>query len=312
MFGVIGTDERHMICRQKDEIIRGYAPVTPKVDTPHLVGPRRALAEDPLPKARNGNAANFIGGLFDRETTIVDVISELHDRHIPQNGVVGQPRFGARAEAPSSGTNPTMGNRLKTIREGRRMTQEQAAEALNLSKSGYIKLERGERKLSTDFLDRFARVFDVPITELVAQVVDIGENVPIVGLAGAGPDGSVLFSHTDGEFGFGPSSPNSSGATVALEVRGDSMRGIASEGWLVYYDEEQNPPREDMIGELCVVGLEDDRVLVKVLQPGRDVGLFDLESFNAAVMRDVPVRWASLVTSIIPRKPARQLIKRTQ
>lgn len=205
-----------------------------------------------------------------------------------------------------------MGNRIKELRNARKLTHEQAAEASGMSRSQFIKLERGERRLTTDYIDRIARAFDVKPAALISEVVDTGENVPIVGLAGAGPLGSVLFSHTDGGFGFGPASPNSTAVTVALEVSGDSMRGIANDGWLVYYDAEQNPPREDMIGELCVVGLEDDRVLVKVLQPGRGRGLFDLESFNAPVMRDVPVRWASLVTTIIPRKPARSLVKRAQ
>ncbi|KTR07378.1 hypothetical protein NS365_04665 [Aureimonas ureilytica] len=203
-----------------------------------------------------------------------------------------------------------MGNRIKEHRQRLGLTHETAAEKTGMSRSQFIKLERGERRLTSDYIEQIARGFDLNPADIITEVVDSVDKIPIVGMAGAGPDGTVLFSHGDGGLGYGPPSPNSTAFTKALEVRGESMRGIASDGWLVYFEDEQLVPSEDLIGELCVVGLEDDRIMVKVLQPGRGPGLFDLESFNAPVMRDVPLRWACLVTSIIPRKPARQLIKR--
>ena len=65
------------------------------------------------------------------------------------------------------------------------------------------------------------------------------------------------------------------------------MRGIAEDGWLVYYDDRRDPPDSSMIGELCVVGLSDGRTLIKYLYPGTETGLFNLESTTEATLRNV-------------------------
>ena len=88
------------------------------------------------------------------------------------------------------------------------------------------------------------------------------------------------------------------------------MRGIAEDGWLVYYDDRRDPPDSSMIGELCVVGLSDGRTLIKYLYPGTEAGLFNLESTTDATLRNVAVDWAAVVTAIIPRPAARRLIRR--
>ncbi len=104
--------------------------------------------------------------------------------------------------------------------------------------------------------------------------------------------------------------PGGTKDTLAIEVVGDAMRGLAQDGSLLYYDKLQSPPGPETIGELCVVGLADDRVLVKYLHQGRGQGLFDLESYSAPTLRDVPVKWAALVTAIVPRPQARKIIRR--
>jgi hypothetical protein len=88
------------------------------------------------------------------------------------------------------------------------------------------------------------------------------------------------------------------------------MNGVADDGSLIYYDERQEPPTDDMIGSLCVVALADGRVLVKKLFRGRGPGLYDLESTNAPTMRDERVTWAAFVTAIVPRIPAQRMIRR--
>jgi hypothetical protein len=132
----------------------------------------------------------------------------------------------------------------------------------------------------------------------------------VVGQAGATPDGAVHYASGQGDFGEATMPPGGTKDTVAVEIVGDSMRGVAPDGWLVYYDEVRDPPTSDMIGELCVVGLADERVLIKYLHNGRGPGLFDLESMSAPIMRDVPVMWAALVTALVPRRTARRLIRR--
>lgn len=50
-------------------------------------------------------------------------------------------------------------NILKALREAEGLTQEEAAEAFGLSKSGYVKIEGGERKLSSERMEKAAEVF---------------------------------------------------------------------------------------------------------------------------------------------------------
>lgn len=125
--------------------------------------------------------------------------------------------------------------------------------------------------------------------------------VPIVGYVGAGA--AIIFDD-EGEVPLGEA-PRPMGApesTRAVRVKGDSMPGSAENGWLIYYNNRRDPPTEDLFGELCVVGCEDGRVLVKRLLRGRESGLFDLAPTIGAIERDVRVAWAALVEWIKPSR----------
>jgi hypothetical protein len=89
------------------------------------------------------------------------------------------------------------------------------------------------------------------------------------------------------------------------------MRPIANDGWLVYYDNRNGGLTQDMFGQLCVIGLASGHTVLKTPYPGSKRGLFNLESQNPAIdtMRDQRVKWAALVTAIVPRKAARNLTK---
>lgn len=139
--------------------------------------------------------------------------------------------------------------------------------------------------------------------------VPIQRFVPIIGLAGAGPDGTVLFAEGHGNFGEIAAPADASEATEALEVRGDSMHGLANDGWIIFYD-DKTAPNQDHMGEPCVCWLANGKVLVKVPQPARDSGLFNLESVNAPTMRDIAVDAMALITDIKTRKAAQRFIRR--
>jgi transcriptional regulator with XRE-family HTH domain len=200
-----------------------------------------------------------------------------------------------------------MGNRLKELRSERGWTHDRAAEAMAISRGQYIKLERGERRLTLDYIDRAAKAFSVDPTMIISEGGTV-VSVPVVGRAGAGPSGEVIFDAEQQVLEEVPAPPGATRNTVGLGVQGDSMRGIANDGWLIFYDDRHFPPTDEMLGELCVVGTAGGQTLVKFLAPGRGPGLYDLESYNAPTLRDEPVEWAALVTSIIPRKPARRMM----
>lgn len=195
---------------------------------------------------------------------------------------------------------------LSWVREGLKKpgkTQTGLANALRRAPSMITALLQGKRDLKAREIRIISEYLGVegPASE--------PDDVEIVGLAGAGPEGGIEFASSQGQLGRAPVPPGWTESTVAVEVRGTSMRGLADDGWLVYYDDEKRGSLADMhIGLPCIVWLPDGRVLIKTPYLGRGSGLFDLESQNPAVptMRGVPVESAALVTAIVPRPPTRR------
>lgn len=56
---------------------------------------------------------------------------------------------------------------IRAMREIHKLSQEDMAEKLNMSPSGYSKIERGETKLYLDKLQQIAQIFNVDIVELL-------------------------------------------------------------------------------------------------------------------------------------------------
>lgn len=60
-----------------------------------------------------------------------------------------------------------MSNYLKQWRESRGLTLEKVGDGIRTDKTQVSKLEKGDRKLSTDWLDRFAKFYKVPAAALL-------------------------------------------------------------------------------------------------------------------------------------------------
>lgn len=138
------------------------------------------------------------------------------------------------------------------------------------------------------------------INELYLRVVSEGGSVErTVKLAGYVGAGQEVYHFDEDGAGFVEAPPGASPRTEAVEVRGGSMFPLFGDGTLLYYS-KQLPP-ENMIGQRCVVRLEDERVLVKSLRRGSERGLFTLVSLNAPDIEDVAVQWAAPIDWIKPR-----------
>lgn len=161
---------------------------------------------------------------------------------------------------------PTMGNKLKSLRLSSSLTQEQIADAMGVSKSQYIKLERGERRLTVDYARRAARAFGVRASDVTDENV---EHLPVVGRIGASTSGEIIHDTGQGPYGEIIVPVGAFGTEVAVEVEGHSMGIYAPDGSIIVYDDRRDPPTDDMLGEVCVVGLPDGRVLLKRLLRGR-------------------------------------------
>lgn len=192
----------------------------------------------------------------------------------------------------------TMANNLKDLRRRRGWTQTEAALAFGLSKGGYVKIEDGDRKLSESYIRKAAEVYGVSEAEVIGQRT----TVPVVGFVGAGAEAHV-YADGQGPFDEAPAPVDATPYTVAVEIRGDSL-GSFFDRWMVYYNDRRSPVTADLIGQLCVVGLRDGRVLVKKLKRSATRGLFHLYGQFGDPILDVAVEWAAPVTHIVPNMTA--------
>ena len=134
--------------------------------------------------------------------------------------------------------------------------------------------------------------------------------VRVMGRVGANPDGTVLMATGQDAWDLTPIPPGGTENAVALQVSGHSMRGLADDGALIYFEDQRTPPSPDMLGQIVVVEIDTDEVLVKRLLRGGEPGRYDLESLAGPTRHDARLRWAAHITAIIPPFQARRIIVR--
>lgn len=172
------------------------------------------------------------------------------------------------------------------------------------NRNTYKSNENGNAPFSFDQAKTYAKAFGVRAEWLYdgsgAMLETRGSRtVPLVGYVGAG---AVAHYYASADEGLGEvdAPDNSTKDTVAVLIRGESL-GPLFEEWLVFYDEIRAPVTPDLHGQLCVVGLPNDQVLVKRLMPSRSRGLYHLYSNNEAPILDQEIGWAARVKSMTPR-----------
>lgn len=155
--------------------------------------------------------------------------------------------------------------------------------------------EKETREIKAHELDLMRKFF---ADETLDNDEDMG-SVPLVGYVGAGA-AAHFYAESQGELERVDAPKDATSNTVAVQVQGESL-GPLFDQWLVYYDDVRSPVTPDLIGRMCVVGLTDDRVLVKRIRRARTPGFFHLESNNEATINDVEIMWAAKVKSMEPR-----------
>jgi transcriptional regulator with XRE-family HTH domain len=193
---------------------------------------------------------------------------------------------------------------LKEWRERSGLTMEGLAERAQTSPGQVSDLEKGKRRFNRDWLEKFAGALDINPADLFRNPANDGPTqrltVPLVGYVGAGAEAHFYATGDEG-LGEVDAPEGSTAETRAAEIRGESL-GPLFDTWLVFYDDVRTPVTPDLIGRLCIVGLPDDKVLVKKLQRSRSGGnLFHLLSNNEAPMLDQEVVWAARIKSMTPR-----------
>ncbi len=189
-----------------------------------------------------------------------------------------------------------------------------AAEAFGWNRNTYASNENGNAPFSYRKAKDYAAAFGVSAEWLYdaagpVRASALAGYVPILGRVGANPEGVVLFATGQDAGDLAPIPPGGTEKAAALRVVGHSMRGLADDGALIYFEDQRTPPTPDMLGHVVVVEIDTDEVLVKRLLRGSRAGLFDLESVAGPTRQDARLRWAAHITAIIPPFQARRIIQ---
>ncbi len=194
-------------------------------------------------------------------------------------------------------------------------TAASAADAHGWSRNTYASNENGNAPFSYRRAKEYAAAFGVSaewLYDATGPAQPGGSDateVAVVGRVGANPDGTVLFALGQDPAELAPIPPGGTDRARALRVVGHSMRGLADDGALIYFEDQRTAPTPDMLGQVVIVETDTDEVLVKRLLRGSRAGLYDLESVAGPMRRDARLRWAAHITAIIPPFQARRIIR---
>ena len=191
-----------------------------------------------------------------------------------------------------------------------------AAEAFGWNRNTYASNENGNAPFSYRKAKEYAAAFGVRPEWLYdasgAMRPGAGPGlVKVIGMVGANPEGTILYATGQEAYDLAPIPPGGTENAVAVQVSGHSMRGLADDGALIYFEDQRTPPTPDMLGHVVVVETDTDEVLVKRLLRGSEPGRFDLESLAGPTRHDARLRWAAHITAIIPPYQARRIIIRS-
>lgn len=202
-----------------------------------------------------------------------------------------------------SAMNP--GDRLRARRRDTGLSAKELALRVGISESAVRNQENNTNGIKPELAQVYARILKTTPEWLlygrddVPQSDDATHFVEIVGFVGAGSI-ATLFSEGQGPFDEVEAPSNATPNTVALGIRGASLGPAFDEG-MVFYDDVRSPVTEDLHGRLCVVGLKDGRVLVKILRSAGD-GTYHLFSNTIEEpLLNEPVAWAARVKDVRPR-----------
>lgn len=194
----------------------------------------------------------------------------------------------------------TSNDRLRQARERAGFESALAASRrFGWTHSTYASHENGQTSVPVKAAEKYARAFKTSAAWiLTGEALPAKRMVPLVGYVAAGA--VAHFFDDQGTLDEVEAPDGSTEDTVAVEIRGDSL-GSIFDRWLVFYDEIRSPLTSDLIGKLCVVGLEDGRIMVKKVQRSKSQGYYHLLSNTEEPILDAAVVWAARVKNMVPQ-----------
>lgn len=167
--------------------------------------------------------------------------------------------------------------------------------------STYASHENGQTEVPQEDAKRYARAFGVSAGWILTgegAAEPIARNgsgprdlVDVYGYVGAGAkiipfDDSNAIDQVEL-----PSADDDLGCVI---VRGDSMHPRYFDGEKLFYKRQRFSPSQ-LVGQECVIHLTNGQVLIKIIRRGSRKSAFHLESWNAPLLEDQSIEWASPV-----------------
>jgi transcriptional regulator with XRE-family HTH domain len=196
---------------------------------------------------------------------------------------------------------------LKAAMERLELKQEGLASRLGVDQPQISRWLKGSKPNGENFglilaLARNAGVIeDVRSEDVAADLFNLPKSrtVKLKGYVGAGSQ-AHFYALSDEDFEEVEAPLSATDQTVAVEIKGTSF-GPLMDSWIVYYDDVRSPITEDLVGKICVVGLADDRILIKKIVSDKKGG-FNLKSnSDEPDILNVDIEWAARVTDMKPR-----------
>jgi transcriptional regulator with XRE-family HTH domain len=188
----------------------------------------------------------------------------------------------------------TLGHRLREARVSRGFrSAAEAARQFRWNITSYQQAENGTRPPTRDKITEYARNFRVSVSWLLTgdgtpEEIEI-RTVPFLGHIDQ--DSGFLLQIDGSAESDVPAPPGATEFTVAIRARGGGR--IIRDGALLYFENRRQLATDEMIGKLCVVAIDEDRIVVRRVEPGTKTGHYNLFTFVETPTAEVQPLWAA-------------------
>lgn len=191
-------------------------------------------------------------------------------------------------------------NNLLKLRKASELTQKDIAKVWGCEPPLVSRIENGLVGITRTKIKQLTEKFGWTASQLLENV-EADLKIPVVGYVGAG----IVYAIDDHAIGAGLDEVDCPRGfegldIVAVRVRGDSMRPMLRDGWLLFYRRSQEGVSADCIGEVCIVKMLGGEVMVREILKGSKTGYFHLMAHNGEPLMDVRLEWAAKVIDIRP------------
>lgn len=197
-----------------------------------------------------------------------------------------------------------MKHRITEMRRALGQSQAELAVCLGATLSMVGKLERGERKLTMDWLDRIAKCLDVAPSDLI----DLEDEPVYVGVVGSNGKVEVIdIDETVSSFTSDDAGDRSLSVTNSRVISVDHPANVViPSGGRIVYDSDFRKPTSAHIGRLCVLfategggrGRSSSGMYVGTPMPGGSLGRFSVIPLFGTPMTDVQIESVAAIRRI--------------